>query len=75
MLRATGIRGVPALGLPDQQLGETHFHSHIFRFSAMVDQRKQRDSLGCRIFLSICTVCSTFIALLLFRCAGRGAAT
>jgi hypothetical protein len=61
----------------DQQLGGTHFHSHLFRFSAVVDQRKQRDSFGRRIFLSICTgtVCSTFIALLLFRCAGRGAAT
>jgi hypothetical protein len=75
LLRAASIRGVSALGLPKISSLVKCISSQLFRFSAVVDQRKQRDSLGCRIFLSICTVCSRFIALLFFRCAGRGAAT
>jgi hypothetical protein len=76
LLRAAGLRGVLALGLPKiSSLVEGIFIPTFSLFSAVVDQCKQRDSLGSGIFLSICTVCSTFIALLLFRCAGRGAAT
>jgi len=38
LLGAASIRGVPAFGLPNiQQLGGTHFCSHLFRFSAVVD--------------------------------------
>ena len=29
----------------DQQFGGTHFHSHLFRFSAVVGQRKRVTSL------------------------------
>ena len=44
LLGAASITGVPALGSENQQLGGRHFHSYLFRFSAVVDQREQGDS-------------------------------
>ena len=47
MLGAASIRGVPAFGLPKiSSFVGGIFHSRFFRFSAVVDQRKQRDSFG-----------------------------
>jgi hypothetical protein len=42
LLRAASIRGVPALGLPKiSSLVQRIFHSHLFRFSAVVDKRNR----------------------------------
>ena len=42
-----------------QQLGGTHFHSHLFCFSTVVHYRKQRDSLGLENVLELFYVSST----------------
>src|SRR5277367_2987796 len=37
----------------DQQLGWAHFHPRLFRFSAVIDEREQRDSLGLQNILEL----------------------